>query len=193
MLHAKQALKRKRRSKAVPVLGAAGLCHWRAAQSHKRPAPPQICARGPSNRVTNSPSMRKKFSTSAWRRSTSSTGKTLPASSLSEAAAAAAATDAAAAAVDAAAAMQWVAAVASTQWVAVVADALEAAAVAAVADADVAASGGGAAAAVYRGARASSARPHGSAVTANGRPTPFWATHPRRALRYIRPARCRGT
>ena len=49
----------------------------------------------------------------------------------------------------------------STQW----ADALEAAAVAAVADAleaaaDVAASGGGAAAAVYRGARASSARPH---------------------------------
>jgi hypothetical protein len=78
----------------------------------------------------------------------------------------AAATDAAAAAaVDAAAATQWVAAVASTQWVAVVADALEAAAAVAVADAleaaaDVAESGGGAAAAVYRGARASSARPH---------------------------------
>ena len=70
---------------------------------------------------------------------------------------AAAATDAAAAAVDA---------LASTQWVAAVADALEAAAVAAVADAleaaaDVAASGGGAEAAVYRGVRASSARPHG--------------------------------
>jgi len=65
-------------------------------------------------------------------------------------------------------------AVASTQWVATaavasaaaaVADALEAATAAAVADAleaaaDVASSGGVAAAAVYRGARASSARPH---------------------------------
>jgi hypothetical protein len=56
MLHVKQALKRKYRSKAVPVLGAAGLLSL---------APPQICPRGPSNRVTNSPSVRKKFSTSA--------------------------------------------------------------------------------------------------------------------------------
>ena len=76
MAYAKQPAKRKRRKTALPMLGAAGVSLTMAGGASAAVAP---TANGPlhdPHRLPCSFSMRRKSPTSAWRRSTSSTGKT---------------------------------------------------------------------------------------------------------------------
>ena len=77
MSHAKQDSKRKRRSKALPLLGAAGLSLSLASgASATTGGSAADYHRGTPDRVTKSLSLRRKSLTSVWRRSMSSTMKT---------------------------------------------------------------------------------------------------------------------
>ena len=77
MPRVKQASKRKRVTKAVPVLGAAGLTFSLVGGASAAVAPAtDVRRRRTSDRVTRSRSVKKKSPTSAWRRSMCSTRKT---------------------------------------------------------------------------------------------------------------------
>ena len=77
MSHAKQDLKRRRRSIAVPLLGAAGLSLSLASgASAATDVPAADSVRRTPQQTTKSFSVKRKSLTSVWRRSMSSTMKT---------------------------------------------------------------------------------------------------------------------
>jgi hypothetical protein len=169
MLHAKRAAKRKRRNKAIPVLGAAGLLSLASGPFAQAAGPAaNLPTRTIEPRHELILSEEEVFDVSLatfYVFDRENTALASPGFQLVRGGCGGGGTDAAAVAMDAAAVATDAAAVDAAAATHLVATAVVASTVAAVAEAleDVAgaASGGGAAAAVYRGARASSARPHG--------------------------------
>ena len=78
MSRAKQGAERKRRGKAVPILGAAGLSLTLASGASAATEAPvaDVVTHNAGVKVTKSLSVRRKSPTSAWRNSMSSTKKT---------------------------------------------------------------------------------------------------------------------